>query len=78
VLCCLLAFLVIGPLGLAVTAPAGARGCCSPLRQKLWMTGTVIAFAGGFALVVFAVNQPAESAVLFRHVCNFFPLTRRI
>lgn len=77
-LCCLLAILVIGPLGLAVTAPAGARACCSPLRQRLWMTGMVVVLAGGFALVVFAVNEPAESAILFRHLCNFLPVTRRI
>ena len=77
-LCCLLAFLVIGPLGLAVTAPSGARDCCSPMRQRLWMTGTVLVLAGGFALVVFAITQPVESVRLFRSICQFLPAARQV
>jgi hypothetical protein len=78
--CCLLAFLIIGPLGLAATAGRGAAAnCCAPpgrVRTRVWEASAVLALAGGAGLLFLAITRPAESQSFFHHLCTYLPLTR--
>jgi hypothetical protein len=78
--CCLLAFLIIGPLGLAATAPrgpAGPRDCCGPtVRSRAWEASAVLALTGGAGLLLLAITRPAEAHTFFQHICTYLPLTR--
>ncbi len=75
-LCCLLALLIIVPLGLAATAPRGGTrpACCRADFSRLWLMaaiGVLVMFCAVMA-VLFWYAAPAQS--FFRHICSVFPL----
>lgn len=76
-ICCILAFLVAGPLGI-VLAPIGQprrddmssdAACCLP-RQEAWRAAVVLL---GFLLfaALFAMALHFLDPLMFRHLCTF-------
>jgi hypothetical protein len=72
-LCCLLAFLTAGPIGLAVTVPRGNAGFRRPDHARLWLAAALGLLAAGCGLmaVLFWYAAPAQS--FFRHLCSVLP-----
>ena len=68
-LCCLLAFLTVGPIGLAVTVPRGGRRDYA----RLWLPAALVLLAGSVAAIAVLIwYAPGQS--FFRHICSVLPL----
>jgi hypothetical protein len=69
-LCCLLAFLTIGPIGLAVTVPRA--GCCA--YSRLWLIAALGVFFIGCTAMAVLFWHPASAQAFYRHICSVLPL----
>lgn len=63
-LCCVLAILLVGPLGLAVRAMPGRSDCCA--RRRLILGGSAAAL-----LIVGVTGYALMFPGPFRHICRF-------
>lgn len=68
-LCCLLAALLLGPLGFWATLRAKAGpDCCAPNRRRMAIIAAIVIAAAILCLAVYLFAWTAPGS--FRHICS--------